>query len=92
VELDNGAAQVAPHPFPPEWGPPPPMEKRRAWILRNVRAGQVRAHSGEHVGWLAPELRRNLSGREALRRIETQIRNENRLRLVEVLAKACPPG
>jgi hypothetical protein len=74
-------------PFPEEWGTPPlDVDQRWAWAIRNIRAGEVRAHRGEHVPWLSLQLRRPLSGREALRRLQTRLDNENRLRLLEVLA------
>jgi hypothetical protein len=73
-------------PFPEEWGRPPAhVDERRAWMVRNIRAGEVRAHRGEHVPWLSPRLRRPLSGREALRRLDVRVRNENRLRLLRIL-------
>jgi hypothetical protein len=79
-------------PFPEEWGTPPAgVDERRAWIIRNIRAGEVRAHRGGHVPWLNPELRRPLSGREALRRLDVRVRNENRLRLLQVFElETCP--
>jgi hypothetical protein len=79
-------------PFPEEWGiPPPGVDERRAWMVRNIRAGEVRAHRGEHVPWLNPALRKPLSGREALRRVQTRLDNEHRLRRLEVLVHGpCP--
>jgi hypothetical protein len=90
LEPTWGAPAPPRRPFPAEWGLVPPLDERPAWIVRNIRAGEVRAHRGEYVGWLAPELRRNLSGSEALRRMETRTRNENRLRLLQVLEHTAP--
>jgi hypothetical protein len=61
------------------------VDERRAWIIRNIHAGEARARRGEHIPWLAPAASRPLSGREALRRLEVRVRNENRLRLLRVL-------
>jgi hypothetical protein len=92
VELEGGPLPVRRHPFPEEWGIPPADEdEHRAWALRNIRAGEVRARRGEHVPWLPPEASRPLSGAEALRRVQTRIANENRMRLVEALQYGpCP--
>jgi hypothetical protein len=91
VELEGAPLPVRRHPLPEEWGvPPADVDQRRAWAIRNIRAGEVRAHRGERVDWLAPALRRPLSGREALRRLDVQTRNENRLRLLQILERAAP--
>jgi hypothetical protein len=40
-------------PFPEEWGTPPAgVDERRGWMIRNIRAGEVRARRGERVPWL----------------------------------------
>jgi hypothetical protein len=91
VELEGGPLPVRKHPFPAEWGPPPPVEQRGAWIIGNIRAGEVRAHRGEQVDWLAPQLRRNLSGREALRRVRVRVANEHRLRMLRLLELEVEP-
>jgi hypothetical protein len=73
-------------PFPEEWGiPPRGDDRRRAWILQNIRAGEVRARRGEHVPWLPAKASRPLSGREALRRMQTRLDNEHRLRMLRLL-------
>jgi hypothetical protein len=61
-------------PFPEEWGTPPAgVDERRGWMIRNIGAGEVRARRGGHVPWLNPKLRRPLSGREALRRLDVRV-------------------
>jgi hypothetical protein len=51
----------------------------------------VLARRGEHVPWLPAEASRPLSGREALRRVQTRIDNAHRLRMLEILAHGpCP--
>ena len=92
VELEVGPLPVRSHPFPEEWGyPPVDVDQRRAWIARNIREGEVLARRGEHVPWLPAEASRPLSGREALRRVQTRIDNAHRLRMLEILAHGpCP--
>jgi hypothetical protein len=73
-------------PFPEEWGTPPAdVDERRGWMIRNIRAGEVRARRGEHVHWLPAKASRPLSGREALRRLQTRMDNEHRLRMLRLL-------
>jgi hypothetical protein len=79
-------------PFPREWGipahiPPEVLDSAAAAdrFLSAWAAGKIRQQQRRRPG-------RRLSGCEALEQLETRIRNENRLRIVEVLAKAHPPG
>jgi hypothetical protein len=92
VELEGEPLPVRRYPFPEEWGlPPADADERRAWAIRNIRAGEVRAHCGEHVLWLSPKLRRPLSGAEALRRLQTRLDNDHRLRMLRILEHGpCP--
>ena len=78
-------------PFPAEWGmpvniPQEALESNEAAsrFLASWAAGKIRQRRRAGSG-------RRLTGREALRQIEIRIRNENRLRLVEVLERAAPP-
>jgi hypothetical protein len=78
-------------PFPAAWGRPTAAEIPPEALHDNETASRFLA------GWATAKIRqqqrrRRLTGREALQQIETRIRNENRLRLVEVIAKACPPA
>jgi hypothetical protein len=92
IELEGGPLPVRRHPFPEEWGTPPAdVDQRRGWAIRNIREGEVRARRGEHVPWLSPEASRPLSGREALRRVQTRLDNEHRLRMLQLLDhEPCP--
>lgn len=54
-------------------------------FLSTWAASKIRARQGRRTG-------RRLTGREALEQIETRIRNENRLRLLEVLERGAPPA
>jgi hypothetical protein len=66
-------------PFPEEWGRPPAgVDERRAWMVRNIR-------TGEHIPWLPAKASHPLSGREALRRMQTRLDNEHRLRMLRLL-------
>lgn len=72
-------------PFPEGGIPPADVDQRRAWAIRNIRAGEVRARRGEHIPWLSPAASRPLSGREALRRLQIRLDNEHRLRMLRLL-------
>jgi hypothetical protein len=92
IELETGPAAVRRYPFPQEWGmPPADVDERRAWAVRNIRAGEVRARRGERVPWLPAKASRPLSGREALRRVQTRLDNEHRLRMLRLLELAAYP-
>jgi hypothetical protein len=79
-------------PFPEEWGTPPRrVDERRAWAVRNIRAGEVRARRGERVPWLPAKASRPLSGREALRRMQTRLDNEHQLRMLRLLELEASP-
>src|SRR4051812_10204462 len=57
--------------FPADWGPPPANPAAvRGWIQGNVVKGIRRAHAGERVEWLAPELRSKRSPKAALLKLD----------------------
>jgi hypothetical protein len=73
-------------PFREEWGTPPRgVDERRAWMVRNIRAGEVRARRGERIPGLPAKASRPLSGRDALRRMQTRLDNEHQLRMLRLL-------
>lgn len=88
MQVDHTALPLMPRPspFPEEWGTPPAgVDGRRAWMIRNIRTGEVRARRGEHVPWLPAKASRPLSGQETLRRMQTRLDNEHRLRMLRLL-------
>jgi hypothetical protein len=61
--------------FPPEWGTPPAGEEARARWIRR----HAQLERAKKDPWYALEL------------LDVRVRNENRLRLLEVLEKSLPP-
>jgi hypothetical protein len=84
MELGQGA-----WPFPAEWGKPANVPREALFdsaaasrFLATWPAGIIRQQRARRLA---------VACREALQQLETRIRNQNRMRLVEILAKsACP--